>query len=126
VSSVLAYEGSHSLAIKFNSSTGGNIKVPLCPPNGLVSLLNMNLSAQVLFSGDGGQSVPDQSTFLFYGPDTGTLIGGLYRATVVSPEWMNLTASDTNAPGKAIIGISFGFAGPWSGTVYIDNIQVTH
>jgi hypothetical protein len=141
-SSALAQSGTRSLALGFNGvqTTESNfvlVKVPLCASGQALALAGKRIQAYVRLVTAAGSPPLDSGqghlVALFTGPTT--YFGGVDFS--VNPatgggdtpgSWYfvdgDLSSSFGTVPASTHIGFRFLTNGPWTGTVYVDDIQL--
>jgi hypothetical protein len=107
------------------SGTTGAVAVPLCTSGGLVDLSNLTMTAYVRLSASGIGSL----SFLFFdawtsaGASTSPVAFGdnLNSTAGTWQKWSYKFPSDTQANHVAI---RFNPSPAWTGTIFIDNVQI--
>ena len=122
----------HSLAIPIAGSSGGavRVRVPLCAAN--VNLSGTTVSGFIRFESDAGQTPPSGNGYvtLYSGSE---VAGSLAQLTNYGPTWVafadQLDSSFIINPDARVsvshVGLTLLISSAWSGTIYIDEFQIS-
>jgi hypothetical protein len=125
-----ASTATHSLALGFNGDgTSKNvvrIMVPLCSGGQAIDLTNKTFSMRVSLARLSGTTIPAHGGFgsAYWGPPMAlTFIDFEFDD---SGQFLSITGtfSPNGANASTYIGLMFGIDVPWTGTIYIDDIEI--
>jgi hypothetical protein len=127
-SSAHPFGSNYSLAIGFNGDGTNKLsvraRVHLCPNMQALNLSGRTLTAEIYLSRTTGTGLSvgrEDAYFSFYNGSTMTFAGDDYDI-LDNGQFITATASLQN--GITDIELVFGIFQPWSGTIYVDNIQI--